>query len=358
MLAAGEAVLRPAQLSDANGVLALSMFAKPGLTSLPKELDHVEDMISHSMASFAKTVTQPGNEYYFFVLEHMATQTIIGTCSIYGRVGMKYPFYYYQYKEYDRYSPVLDIRKSVKLIELCESAKGPSEVGTLFLHPKWRKNGLGRLLSLARFLFVAAHPHRFTDDIISEMRGISREDGYCPFWESLGKRFFQMPFPDADVLSSRNKEFIADLMPKYPIYLEFLSEEAQSVIGKPHPETAPAMALLLKQGFEQTNQVDIFDAGPKLSAKWRSLAIVSKRKAFDSIPIANSKSDLSIPYIVCSGNNSQWRATTIFGNKTLGLRSRFRYNSGLDQHYLNGKTSWVSPLYANRKQTAKIGGLS
>ena len=189
------------------------------------------------------------------------------------------------------------------------------------------------------------------------MRGVSRDDGYCPFWESLGKRFFQIPFPDADVLSSRNKEFIADLMPKFPIYLEFLSDEAQHTIGKPHPETAPAMALLLKQGFERSDHVDIFDAGPKLHAKWKKLEIVKAKTAFKSLPISTRDSHVSTPYIITSGDGLDWRACTAFGPKSLGIRSSFLANPGLTLHDDNVTRFWVSPLYSNRKVSQDIGGL-
>ena len=60
------------------------------------------------------------------------------------------------------------------------------------------------------------------------------------------------------------KAFIAELMPKHPIYTHFLSDEAQGVIGQVHPQTAPARAVLEKEGFRYRNYVDIFDGGPTL----------------------------------------------------------------------------------------------
>ncbi len=53
-------------------------------------------------------------------------------------------------------------------------------------------------------------------------------------------------------------------MPKHPIYTHFLSDEAQAVIGEVHPQTAPARAVLEKEGFRYCNYVDIFDGGPTL----------------------------------------------------------------------------------------------
>lgn len=74
-----------------------------------------------------------------------------------------------------------------------------------------------------------------------------------------------MDFSRADFLcGTGQKAFIAELMPKHPIYTHFLSQEAQDVIGQVHPQTAPARAVLEKEGFRYRNYIDIFDGGPTL----------------------------------------------------------------------------------------------
>lgn len=131
--------------------------------------------------------------------------------------------------------------------------------------PEWRKEGNGYLLSKSRFMFMAAFRDKFNDKVVAEMRGVIDEHGYSPFWQSLGKRFFSMDFSRADFLcGTGQKAFIAELMPKHPIYTHFLSQEAQDVIGQVHPQTAPARAVLEKEGFRYRNYIDIFDGGPTL----------------------------------------------------------------------------------------------
>ena len=74
--------------------------------------------------------------------------------------------------------------------------------------------------------------------------------GNSPFWEWLEAHFFSMDFPTADYLSGiGNKVFIAELMPRYPIYTNLLSQEAQDVIGHVHEKTRPALRLLEREGF-------------------------------------------------------------------------------------------------------------
>ncbi len=72
-----------------------------------------------------------------------------------------------------------------------------------------------------------------------------------------------MPFDQADMMTgSTDKQFILDLAPRHPIYVELLPEPARAVIGKVHPQGVPAMALLESEGFRPNGLIDIFDAGP------------------------------------------------------------------------------------------------
>lgn len=67
-----------------------------------------------------------------------------------------------------------------------------------------------------------------------------------------------MDFNRAEFLcGTGQKVFIAELMPKHPIYIHCLSEEAQTVIGEVHPQTAPARAVLEKEGFRYHHYISI-----------------------------------------------------------------------------------------------------
>jgi arginine N-succinyltransferase len=102
----------------------------------------------------------------------------------------------------------------------------------------------------------------FEKEVIAEMRGVNDEQGNSPFWESVGRIFFDIDFPTADYLSGIDKSFIRDLMPPYPIYASLLPKESQNVIGKVHPKTEPALNILYNEGFRFSGFVDIFDGGP------------------------------------------------------------------------------------------------
>ena len=77
-----------------------------------------------------------------------------------------------------------------------------------------------------------------------------------------------MNFQEADYFNALNgNQFIADLMPKHPVYVAMLSEEAKRVIGLPHPTGRAAMRMLEGENFRYEGYVDIFDGGPSMLAR-------------------------------------------------------------------------------------------
>ncbi len=87
-----------------------------------------------------------------------------------------------------------------------------------------------------------------------------------PFWEAVGRHFFKMDFAEADKLSATtDNQFILDLMPQHPIYVDLLAQDARDVVGKCHKDGEGAQRLLEWEGFTFSNVVDIFDGGPLMS---------------------------------------------------------------------------------------------
>ncbi len=260
-------LFRSARHSDLDAIHHLAEQSGVGMTTLPKDMELLKKRLEWSSDSYKKKVLKPSHEYYFFVLEDQSNKKIVGTSAIEAKTGYETPFYSYKVSKRTRICHSLNIRSEYQVLSLVNDNQGRTEICTLFLEPPYRKNNNGLLLSKGRFLFMAQHPNRFTPTVIAEMRGISDEKGQSPFWENVGFHFFHMPFAEADRLTlATNKQFIADLMPRNPIYVKLLSSEAQAAIGKPHQSTVPAMTILLKEGFRYNNYVDIFDAGPTIEA--------------------------------------------------------------------------------------------
>ena len=153
------------------------------------------------------------------------------------------------------------------MLSLTTDLEGCSEVGGLFLHPEVRSGGWGTLLARSRYLFIKKHRARFGDRMLAELRGVMDEARNSPFWDGLAGRFFDMSFPEADQFNAiHGTRFIADLMPRTPIYVALLAEAAQAVIGKPHATGVGALKMLEEEGFVFDRYIDIFDGGPTVTA--------------------------------------------------------------------------------------------
>ena len=127
---------------------------------------------------------------------------------------------------------------------------------------------MGLLLARSRYLFIRAHREMFADRLVAELRGVIDDSGGSPFWDGVAGKFFGMNFQEADHFNAlHGNQFIADLMPKHPVYVAMLPESARHVIGLPHPTGRAAMRMLENEGFSFESYIDIFDGGPTMTAR-------------------------------------------------------------------------------------------
>ena len=260
--------LRAARPADLEALYEMAKLTGGGFTNLPPDRAALGSKLARAETAFAREEDSLADELFVLVLEDARTGAVRGTCQLMAQVGQRWPFYSYRLNTLTQYSQELDRTVRAELLSLVTDLEGSSEVGGLFLHPGERAGGFGLLLARSRYLFVAMHRARFADRILAELRGIIDERGGSPFWEGVAGRFFGMNFQDADYFNAiHGNQFIADLMPKHPVYVAMLSEDARSVIGVPHPTGRAAMRMLEDEGFRYEGYVDIFDGGPTMIAR-------------------------------------------------------------------------------------------
>ena len=300
-------IIRPIQASDYDALYQIAIDSGHGFTSLPVNEELLKKRIAHSEHSFTLDVNQPSDEGYLFVMEDTDTGEVVGTSAIEASVGLDAPFNHYHLGKIVHSSRKLKIYNSVETLTLCNDLTATTEICTLFLKSTHRANRNGRFLSRFRFMFIAEHSERFADKIIAEMRGVSDEQGNSPFWAWLQEHFFSIDFPTADYLTGiGDKEFIAELMPKHPIYVSLLSKEAQLAINQVHTNTTPALRLLEAEGFERSGYIDIFDAGPTVqSLKHHIETIKTSRTLAVSI---NDNTAFETTFILCNTKLVDFRA--------------------------------------------------
>jgi arginine/ornithine succinyltransferase subunit-like protein len=221
-------IVRPVRSSDLPALIDLARSTGTGLTTLPAN----EERLTHRVGWAEKTFRGEagrGDADYLFVLENDEGR-VVGISAIAGAVGLREPWYNFRVGLTVSASQELNIYREIPTLFLANDLTGNSELCSLFLHADYRNGLNGRMLAKARMLFIAEFPQLFGNKIIAEMRGVSNEAGRSPFWESLGRHFFKMEFSQADYLTGvGNKAFIAELMPKFPLYSCFLSEDARNV---------------------------------------------------------------------------------------------------------------------------------
>jgi arginine N-succinyltransferase len=259
--------VRPAQADDFAAIYEMAKLTGGGFTNLPPDRGTLVAKLARSEQSFAREEDGQQGDMYMFVLEDPKEGLVRGTCQIFGRVGVVQPFYSYHLSTLTQSSAELGKTFRNQLLTLTTDLEGSSEVGGLFLHPNARAGGLGSLLARSRYLFMKLHRGRFGEQTLAELRGVMDETGNAPFWDALAGKFFDMTFPEADEFNAvHGTKFIADLMPKTPIYVALLTEAAKAVIGQPHPSGKAALRMLEEEGFYYVRYIDIFDGGPTVVA--------------------------------------------------------------------------------------------
>ncbi|WP_228243412.1 arginine N-succinyltransferase [Porphyrobacter sp. GA68] len=274
--------IRAARADDLEPIYQMAKLTGGGFTNLPPDRDALTEKLDRSLHAFANDGNELVDETFVLVLENTETREVRGTCQLFTKVGQRWPFYSYRINTISQHSRELGRTVRAELLFLVTDLEGCSEVGGLFLHPNERAGGLGLLLARSRYLFIAMHRQRFADRVLAELRGIIDERGGSPFWDGVAGRFFGMTFQEADYFNAlHGNQFIADLMPKHPVYMAMLAEEAREVIGLPHPTGRAAMRMLEQEGFSFEGYVDIFDGGPTMLARTdqvRSVADARKLK--------------------------------------------------------------------------------
>jgi arginine N-succinyltransferase len=259
--------VRPARAEDFAAIYEMAKLTGGGFTNLPPDRATLVAKLARSDKSFSRETDEQEGDMYMFVMEDPKQGIVRGTCQVFGQVGVVQPFYSYHLSTLTQASPELGKTFRNQRLSLTTDLEGSSEVGGLFLHPSQRAGGWGALLARSRYLFIKLHRERFGDRMLAELRGVMDEAGNAPFWDSLAGKFFDMSFPEADEFNAvHGTRFIADLMPRSPVYVALLTEAAKAAIGQPHPTGRAALRMLEEEGFSYDRYVDIFDGGPTVTA--------------------------------------------------------------------------------------------
>jgi len=272
-------ILRPIGPGDLDDLVALA--EQLDSVNLPRDRDFLEARIERSVRSFAGHLADWRDGVYTFVLEDTQTGRSVGTSMILAKHGRpEHPFCWLEVSTEERRSEELRRRFVHQKLRLRFSEDGPTEIGGLVLEPAYRHHPArcGKALSTVRFAYMALHPDDFEREVVAEMLSPFDADGTNRLWEAFGARFTGLSYREADHLSARTKQFIADLFPQDPVYATLFPENVREVIGRPNPTSVAAVRILERVGFQYLNQVDPFDGGPYYGAARDAITCVRDRR--------------------------------------------------------------------------------
>ena len=271
-------VLRSVQPKDLKDLFKLSNIMN--FINLPPDEEMINSKIESSMKSFKNPSTDLSKNYYIFVLEDFLNNEILGVSMIHAQHGTENePHFYLSVGQEAKFSQTINTGFVHGTLKLGLDTNGPTEIGGLILNPEFRGHTekLGKQLSFVRFLFMANQPERFKPMIHSELMPPFDKFGNSPLWEAVGRRFLNMNYHEADVLSRNNKEFILSLFPSENIYQTLLPIEAREAIGKVGKDTEPVKRMLESIGFRYTYEVDPFDGGPHFRCPLKEVKPIRER---------------------------------------------------------------------------------
>jgi len=256
-------------MRDRSRIKVLSQNIGFGMTSVKSDECLIQRKIKRSEQSIAGQIPWR-HRHYWFGLECLNTKQLVGWMGVSVQADDLFFKKNIQNLDVSHMCGQTEHSEKAEIIYLKQSSqlKDCHLLGSLFLLPQYRAQGLGTFLSYARFLFLAAQKKYFKQPVIAEMRGVSDAGGISPFFESLIGKKIDCSFEQLDHYRAYyGYAALKKILPKYPVRVDHLSCTAQRALGQVHPETRMAKKLLLKQNFQQTDYYDILDGGPVLRAR-------------------------------------------------------------------------------------------
>ncbi|MEX3772666.1 arginine N-succinyltransferase [Pseudomonas sp. MYb118] len=300
-------VIRPVELTDLPQLQRLARESLVGVTSLPDDTERLRERILDSCTSFDRAVEAHGPENYFFVLEDSSDQRLVGCSEILATAGFEEPFYSLRNRHFTSASRELNIEHGVPALSLCHDLNGHTLLRGFHIDAALARSPASELLSRARLMFIAAHRQRFADAVITEIVGYSDDQGHSPFWDAVGKHFFDLPYAEAERLCGlESRTFLAELMPQYPIYVPMLPQPAQDCIGRIHPDGQDAFDILEREGFETNSYIDLFDGGPTLYARLADIRSIAQSQTGTALP--SDTCDARGRYLISNESLNGYRA--------------------------------------------------
>jgi arginine N-succinyltransferase len=196
---------------------------------------------------------------------------VLATLRLQPSIGMTQPRCWYHVGCTVHAAPELGLFHRQRTLLLGHDHTGASELCDIAWHaddvPLETQAAALRLLVASACLLVARDRAGYAQRLIVELPGLRDAAGQSPFWQGLGRHFYSGD-PAAAALEHGPawRGHVAALLPRQPLYAEFLPAAAQAVIGQVHPQSLVLREVLEAAGLRYGHHVNLEDAGPVLDA--------------------------------------------------------------------------------------------
>jgi arginine N-succinyltransferase len=301
--------------------------ARPGdqsqLLSLARELDSINlptdarglrEAITRSTSSFRGRMRNRSRALYIFCVEELASRSVVAASMIIGKHGTpEAPHYYLEMDSDERYSRTLRTAFRHPFLRLRYSMNGPTEIGGLIVTHAMRGHPerVGKQISWVRFIYIGMHPTRFENHVVAEMLAPMLPDHHNVFWDHYGRSMTGLSFRDADILSSRDKEFIHALFPETPLYIFLLPDAVRNSLGIVGENSRGAVRLLEQAGMCFLNHIDPFDGGPYYGAVTAEMTPLKQLCKVSAVPGEPAPERIR-PYLVAYEDARGFRCVRVY----------------------------------------------
>jgi len=297
-------LFRPVQPNDIKQLEALAKASGALVSTLPEDHLHLSNKVERSQHSFAQSVTSPGDESYLFVLEDTKTGQLLGTGGINALAGNNAPFYSFRHDTKIHSSNKLNVHNRVHALTLNHDLSDHSQLCSFYITPELAEGNYPSLITLSRLIYMRLSTERFAKKWMTVLPGISDKQGNAPFWEHVGRKFFGIDYQQVKHYhGTREKTFIAEMMPYHPLYVALMDEQAQKAIGLVHQQAQLQSSLLKQQGFESDKYVAIFDAGAILTSSSDTIALADKIVPISLLVERTEKNTQTVLLVIKDNNN-------------------------------------------------------
>lgn len=181
-------------------------------------------------------------------------------------IGLALPRYWYHVGCVVHAAADLGLVHRLHTLQLGNDLTGASELADVAwdreaLDPPTSAVVLSRLLGAA-LQRVASRRTQHTARLIVELPGLRDADGQSPFWQGLGRHFYDGDPAAALRLGPAWRSHVAALLPRQPVYTNFLCSAAQAAVAQVDPAAGVLVGLLWQAGLRYAHHVCIDDGGP------------------------------------------------------------------------------------------------